>query len=146
MGFAVPRSITMRYTLGYVGIQVRDMDRSIAFYRDALGMEVLGRSKVPETAGEIADLKSKDSAQILELNWYPESSPHFKGPYRNGDELDHLAFGCEDVKEAYEELLSKGATPGLPPFLEQGTWLAYVVDLDGIWLELYAKASPDPQP
>ena len=41
MGFAVPRSITMRYTLGYVGIQVRDMDRSIAFYRDALGMKFL---------------------------------------------------------------------------------------------------------
>ncbi len=136
----------MRYTLGYVGIQVREMKRSIEFYRDVLGMELRSRSKVPETGGEIADLKSAGSEQILELNWYPEKSSHFRGPYRNGDELDHLAFRCEDVAEAYRELIAKGAKPGLPPFLEQGTWLAYVVDPNGIWLELYGKQSSDPQP
>ncbi len=136
----------MHYTLGYFGIQVRDMDRSIVFYRDVLGMELQGRSKVAETAGELANLKSKDSDQLLELNWYPEKSSHFKGPYRNGDELDHLAFGCEDVPRAYKELLSKGAKPGLPPFLEGGTWLAYVVDPDGIWIELYPRASANAQP
>jgi lactoylglutathione lyase len=136
----------MRYTLGYFGIQVRDMDRSIAFYCEVLGMELLGRSKVAETAGEIADLKSKDSAQILELNWYPEKSSHFKGPYRSGDELDHLAFACDDVTRAYKDLLSHGAKPGLPPFLEGGHWLAYVVDPDGIWIELYPRASENPQP
>ncbi len=135
----------MRYTLGYFGIQVRDMERSIGFYRDVLGMEVRSRSSVPETGGEIADLKSPGSEQVLELNWYPEKSAHFRGPYRNGDELDHLAFACEDVGEAYRELISKGATSGLPPFLEQGTWLAYAVDPNGIWLELYGKASSNAQ-
>ena len=135
----------MRYTLGYFGIQVREMDRSIAFYRDVLGMELRSRSTVPETGGEIADLKSAASEQLLELNWYPEKSAHFKGPYRNGHELDHLAFGCDDVAEAYRELLSKGAKPGLPPFLEQGTWLAYVQDPDGIWIELYGKHASHPQ-
>ncbi len=136
----------MRYTLGYFGIQVRDMERSISFYRDVLGMELRHRSKVPETSGEIADMKSSGSEQILELNWYPDGSSHFQGPYRNGDELDHLAFGCDDVKEAYRELLAKGVKPGLPPFLEDGTWLAYVVDPDGIWIELYGKAPANPQP
>lgn len=128
----------MRYTHRYVGVQVRDLDRSLRFYRDLLGMEVRHREKVPETGGEWAELKSPGSDALLELNWYPEGSPHFRGPYRQGDELDHIAFDCEDVARAYEELLSRGAKPGLPPFLEGRTWLAFVVDPDGIWVELNA--------
>lgn len=129
----------MRYSLSYVGLQVRDMDRSLAFYRDLLGMRLLRRQKVPETSGEWAELQSAESPQILELNWYPEGSAHFPGPYRNGHELDHVAFRCEDVDRAYRELLAQGAKPGLPPFMEGGTKLAYVVDPDGIWIELFAK-------
>ncbi len=136
----------MRYRFTYVGIQVRNIDRSIAFYRDLFGMEVLHRQEVHETGGEWAELKSHDSSQLLELNWYPEGSRFFPGPYRNGDELDHLAFECEDVAAAYAELTAKGAKPAIPPFLEGGTWLAYVQDPDGIWIELFAKAASHPQP
>jgi len=137
MGCGVPtRRILMRYTLVYVGIQVRDMDRSISFYRDVLGMQVVRRQHVPETGGEWAELRSIGSKQMLELNWYPNASRFFAGPYRNGDELDHIAFECEDVERAYRELLEKGARPGHPPFAEGNSWLAYVEDPDGIWIEL----------
>lgn len=135
----------MRFTHRYVGIQVRDLDRSLAFYRGLLGMQVLRRQRVPETDGEWVELKSAGSEALLELNWYPEGSRHFPGPYANGDEIDHIAFECEDARQAYAGLLAKGATPGLPPFLEGGTWLAYVVDPDGIWIELYSPAAADPQ-
>jgi lactoylglutathione lyase len=132
----------MRCTLRYVGVQVRDMDRSVAFYRDLLGMDLLRRQEVPETGGEWAELRSAGSEQLLELNWYPEGSAHFPGPYRNGNELDHLAFECEDARRDYDAFLAKGAKPGLPPFLEGGTWLSYIVDPDGIWIELYSPADP----
>src|SRR5439155_19482815 len=72
----------------------------------------------------------------LELNWYPDGSKFFAGPYRNGDELDHIAFECEDVERAYRELQAKGARAGHPPFPEGNSWLAYVEDPDGIWIEL----------
>jgi len=132
----------MRYTLTYVGVQVRDLDRSIAFYRDLLGMELLHRERVAETSGEWAEMKSRDAPYLLELNWYPEGSTFFRGPYRNGDELDHIAFACDDVDRAYEELIASGAKPGVAPFLEGGTKLAYVVDPDGIWIELFQRAAP----
>ncbi len=103
-------------------------------------MEVGRRQKVPETGGEWAELRSPGSHQLLELNWYPEGSRHFRGPYRNGDELDHVAFDCNDARAAYRELVAKGAGPGLSPFLEGDTWLAYVVDPDGVWVELASKA------
>jgi len=129
----------MRYTHAYVGIQVRDLERSLRFYRDLLGMEVLRREAVPETGGEWVELKSPGSPHLLELNWYPEGSRHFRGPYRNGDELDHLAFECEDAAAAYRELVGKGAGPALEPFPEGGTQLAYISDPDGIWIELYSE-------
>jgi lactoylglutathione lyase len=126
----------MRFTLSYVGIQVRDLERSLAFYTGLLGMEVAGRENVKETKGEWAVLRTEGSAQRLELNWYPPGSAFFQGPYRNGDELDHIAFRCEDVDSAYRELVARGAKPGLAPFDEGGERLAYVVDPDGIWIEL----------
>ena len=132
----------MRFRLVYVGVQVRDLDRSIAFYRDVLGMRLRRRSRVPETGGELAELGSSGSRQVLELNWYPPGSKFFSGPYRNGDELDHIAFQCDDVERAYQEMLARGVLPGLPPFLEGDTMLAYVQDPDGIWIELTGPPAP----
>src|SRR5256885_12624060 len=83
-------------------------------------MQLARRERVPETGGEWAELRSPGSRWILELNWYPEGSEFFRGPYRNGDELDHIAFECEDVQRAYRELLARGATAGLAPFVEGG--------------------------
>src|SRR6266508_6270688 len=94
--------VVVRYT--YTGIEVKDMDRSIAFYRDVLGMEYLGRHTIEATGGEVAALRSKGSEHVLELNWYPNST------YREGSELDHLAFECEDVEKETRRLLGAGAT------------------------------------
>ena len=135
----------MRYTFAYVGVQVRDLDRSVAFYRDVLGMAVRRRERVPETSGEWAELVSPGSPLLLELNWYPEGSKHFSGPYRRGNELDHLAFDCEDADAAYRDLVAHGAEPALAPFTEGGTRLAFVRDPDGIWIELASPVPPDPQ-
>ena len=118
------------------------MDRSIRFYSEALGMQVVRRQRVRETGGEWAELRSPGAEPVLELNWYPEGSRFFKGPYQNGDELDHIAFQCEDVEKAYRELLAAGARPGQVPFREGGSLLAYVQDPDGIWIELFARSSP----
>src|SRR5438445_2692946 len=134
---------SMRYTLAYVGIQVRNLERSISFYRDVLGMRVVRRQRVPETDGEWAELRSAGSKQMLELNWYPDGSKFFTGPYRNGDELDHIAFACADVERAYGELIAKGARSGHPPFAEGGSMLACVEDPDGIWIELSGPVPGD---
>jgi lactoylglutathione lyase len=55
----------------YTGIRVRDMDRAIRFYTEGLGMELLGRRKIPRTGGENVDLKSPGSDHVIELNSYP---------------------------------------------------------------------------
>lgn len=142
----LPTPVPMEYRFSYVGVQVRNLDRSVDFYCSKLGMVLRRREKVPETGGEWAELVSPGSPLLLELNWYPEGSEHFPNPYRPGNELDHLAFDCDDAAAAFRELVAAGAKPALPPFTEGDSRLAFVEDPDGIWIELSSSIPRDAQP
>jgi len=124
----------------YTGIRVRDLDRSLDFYTKVMGMKVLHKGEMAH-GGKYVHLESPGSKQRLELNWYPKDST-FYTEYKNGDELDHLAFLCYDVEGMYGDLLSRGCTSAVEPFIEQGFPLAFVKDPDGIWIEL----APCPEP
>ncbi len=113
------------------------MDESIRFYSEGLGMELLDRHSIKETGGEVAALKSKDSPQLLELNWYP----HSQSQYRSGSELDHLAFEVDDVKTAVERLVKLNAKPAKDIEVRAKYVVGFVKDPDGIWIELYAPRS-----
>ena len=119
----------------YTGIRVRDLDRSIEFYTKVLGMRVTWRMKIRETGGAIAVLKSARSTQRLELNWYPPRGRY--GRYREGDELDHLAFSVPDVDRFLRDHRGDFKVV-MRPFDEGGDRLAYVTDPDGVWIELMA--------
>jgi len=119
----------------YTGIRVRDLDRSIEFYTKVLGMRVTWRMKIRETGGAIAVLKSARTTQRLELNWYPPRGRHRR--YREGDELDHLAFSVPDVDRFLRDHRGSFKVV-MRPFDEGGDRLAYVTDPDGVWIELMA--------
>ncbi len=121
----------------YTGIRVRDLDRSIRFYTEGLGMELRGRRKIPRTGGENVDLATPGSDRILELNWYPRVG--MVKQYRKGDELDHMAFRVEFMKAAIEHLARHGGRTTVPPFREGESWVAFVADPDGIWIELLSQ-------
>ena len=88
--------------------------------------------------GVWVELKSPDSPQRLELNWYPANSRFFTR-YRKGEELDHLAFRVANVKQAFREIVSKGAHPEVEPFSEERYEFAFASDPDGIWIELIGR-------
>ncbi len=114
----------------YTGILVRDMNRAIKFYTGQLGMRLLFRSKIKETGGEVAWLRTPKSLQTLELNWYPKRK--WYGP----DKLDHLAFQVPNADREYRRLVKRGVRAAMKPF-DEGRWrLAYVKDPDGAWIEI----------
>lgn len=123
----------MKFT--YTGIEVRDMDRAIRFYTEGLGMDLLDRHEIPHTKGEVAALRSKGSEQLLELNWYPRRR------YRGGSELDHLAFDVEDsdVDAEIDRLEKLGATRARDTEVRPKYVVGFVMDPDGIWIELYKE-------
>jgi lactoylglutathione lyase len=123
----------MKYRFVYTGIRVRNLKRSLDFYRKALGMKVTRRGKM-DHGGVYVALRTPGSSQELELNWYPPGT-RFATPYRRGEEMDHLAFVVDDVEHAFRELVRGGAKPAIDPAHAKGSEV-YVRDPDGIWIEL----------
>ncbi len=126
-------------TFSYTGIRVKDMDESIRFYVEVLGMEiVIERERLEPTKGEAVTLKSHDSDQLLELNYYEQDSP-FWTRYDSGEELDHLAFLVEDVAATVDQLRQRGVDVLVEPGSVGGWAEAFVKDPNGIWIELLPK-------
>lgn len=132
-----------RFVWQYTGLRVRDLDRSIAFYRDLIGLRFLRRVKEPAHRGEFAMLEDPRNGQTLELNWYAADSP-VAGPYpeQEGEELDHLGFQVSDVAAAVRFLTDHGFPPVRGPTLDGEYVVAFVRDPDGIWIELYQRLRP----
>jgi len=119
----------------YVGIRVKDLEKSIDFYTKLLGMKVKDRSKMERTKGEVVSLQGEDGGFELELNYYEKDSP-FYTDYSVGEGLDHLAFGVEDLSKALEEAKSNGFRVVSEMKTNQSRW-AYIEDPNGIWIELF---------
>jgi catechol 2,3-dioxygenase-like lactoylglutathione lyase family enzyme len=126
--------------LEYTGIRVRDLARARLFYCEGLGLTFVKAGRMA-AGGQWEELKDPENGALLELNFYPDQPP-----YREGDELDHLAFRVDDVDETIARLERMGARLRIPPFVEGSTRLAFVSDPDGIWIELEAPASGDTAP
>jgi len=124
--------------MSYTGIRVKNMDESIRFYTQILGMKLLERERTPQTQGEVATLKSPGSEQVIELNWYAQGS-RFGTPYANGSEVDHLGFDVDDLDEWIRELEKKGVNI-LLRIREVGGWNeAFIEDPNGIWIEFLQR-------
>jgi lactoylglutathione lyase len=126
----------MKFKFGYTGIRVRDLDGAISFFTKHLGMKLRARIKAPWNKGEFANLVSGDGKHWLELNWYADDSP-VAGPFREGEELDHLGFEVDDFEGAIQKLKETGYPPLIGP-TKAGRWnVAFVKGFDGIWLDVY---------
>jgi catechol 2,3-dioxygenase-like lactoylglutathione lyase family enzyme len=116
----------------YAGIRVRNLDRSLDFYKNVMGMKETRRGKMPH-GGVYVGLRYLGHDMELELNYYPPGN-RFATRYVRGEELDHLGFVVSDPLKVFKRLVRAGATIALGPD-SKGTEL-YVKDPDGIWLEL----------
>ena len=132
----------MNFRFIYTGIRVKNMDESIRFYTQVLGMTVAEkRQRTEPTKGEVVTLKSPSSDQLLELNYYREESP-FYAPYSNGEDLDHIAFDVENLDRAVSDLKKRGVEVAIEPNqigVEIGWKEAFVKDPNGIWIELLQR-------
>ena len=116
-------------------IRVGNLDRSLAFYSELLGMKVLRKKDYPGGRFTLAFVGYGDEADhtVVELthNWDTEH-------YEIGTGFGHLALGVEDIYRTCDELRAKGATitrePG--PMKHGTTEIAFVEDPDGYKIEL----------
>jgi lactoylglutathione lyase len=126
----------MKTKFTYAGLRVKNLDASIAFYTNVLGMKVRGRNTIEATKGTVADLVSEECGFVLELNHYEKGSPYATN-YAVGEGLDHLAFQVEDLDKALAEVKKAGHPVVLDIKTGTSRW-AYIEDPNGIWIELFA--------
>ena len=117
--------------------RVNDLEKTILFYKDILGLEEVSRHKSPR-GSELVFLKAPQSEELIELCHYPSS-----GPVQVQPDLTHLAFEVDDLKKFARELEKKGVklSDG-PTKSSSGTVFAFVDAPEGYEIELmqYKKA------
>jgi lactoylglutathione lyase len=122
-------------------VRVSDLDRSLAFYRDALGLEEVSRKDVPQGRYTLVFLAAPGdhAAQVeLNFNWDPEV-------YQGGRNFGHLAYGVENIYASCQRLLDHGVTVLRPP---RDGRMAFVRSPEGISIELLQQgpALPPAEP
>jgi catechol 2,3-dioxygenase-like lactoylglutathione lyase family enzyme len=94
--------------LAYVAIRVMDMDKSLKFYTEDLGLKYLN-TRNPIPGEQVVSLIDEKTGQRLNLMHYTEDCRLY-APYKlDGVELDHLMFEVDDAKKRFKELVDKGA-------------------------------------
>lgn len=116
-------------------IRVNNLDESIGFYCDVLGMTLLRKKEYPSGRFTLAFVGYGDESEhtVVELtyNWDTHQ-------YDLGTAFGHLALGVEDIYKACDDLRRKGVTivrePG--PMKHGGTEIAFIQDPNGYKIEL----------
>lgn len=128
------------YRLLHTMLRVRDLDVSLRFYRDLLGMKVLRQHEYPDGKFTLAFVGygGEDDHTVLELtyNWDQEK------PYELGTGYGHVAIGVPDIYKACDELKENGVKITRPPGpMKHGTTvIAFIEDPDGYKVELIERS------
>jgi lactoylglutathione lyase len=115
-------------------VRVTDIDASLRFYRDALGLVELSRKDYPQGRFTLVFLAARgdESAQVeLTYNWDPES-------YAGGRNFGHLAYAVDDIYATCRRLADHGVTINRPP---RDGRMAFVRSPDNISIELLQKGA-----
>ena len=114
--------------------RVNDLERTVKFYRDVLGLEEVKRHKSPR-GSELVFLKTAGSEELIELCCYPAA-----GPVQVQPDLTHLAFEVDSLEEFARHLAkhglkySDGPTPS-----SSGSVFAFIDAPEGYEIELIQK-------
>ena len=115
-------------------VRVTDIDASLRFYRDALGLKELSRKDSPQGRFTLVFLAAPgdESAQVeLTYNWDPES-------YSGGRNFGHLAYEVDDIYAMCQHLADHGVVINRPP---RDGKMAFIRSPDNISVELLQKGA-----
>lgn len=115
--------------------RVSDLDKTITFYRDVLGLELVRQSKSPR-GSELVFFKAPGSEEEIEICKFDES-----GPVQVGPDLTHLAFEVEDIEAfaRHSAALGYPLSDG-PTKTSSGSVIAFLDAPEGYEVELIQRA------
>lgn len=123
----------MKFKFIHNNFNVMDLEKSLIFYREALGLEEVRRINGPDGQFIIVYLSDGETTHNLELTWLRDR----KEPYNLGDNEFHLAFRVDDFASA----LAKHKAMGCVCYENEAMGIYFIVDPDGYWLEVVPTRS-----
>ena len=121
-------------------IRVNDLEESVKFYTEVLGMKLLREKKYPEAKFSLAFLgygnETENTVIELTYNWD-------KNDYEHGNAFGHIAIEVDDIYKVCEEIKNRGVkvtrNPG--PMMGSSLLLAFIEDPNGYKIELIEKGT-----
>lgn len=119
----------MVFSFAHNNFNVRDLEKSLAFYREALGLTEVRRKEAEDGSFILVYLgDGAGSAHQLELTWLRD----WDRPYNLGDNEFHLAFTVEDFQAAHDHHKQMGCIC----FENEKMGIYFINDPDNYWLEI----------
>jgi lactoylglutathione lyase len=118
----------MRFTFAHNNFNVRNLDKSLAFYREALQLTEVRRHEAPDRSFILIFLADGQTAHQLELTWLKDR----KEPYNLGDNEFHLALHVDDFAEAHALHEKMGCICYENPAMG----IYFINDPDDYWIEI----------
>lgn len=118
----------MQFTFAHYNYNVFDLQKSIAFYQEALGLKEVRRKEAEDGSFILVYLGDGQTSFQLELTWLRD----WDRPYQLGDNEMHLAFTVADYNNAH----AKHKEMGCICFENEAMGIYFINDPDGHWLEI----------
>ena len=115
----------MQFSFAHNNFNVRDLDRSLSFYKEALGLTESSRINAPDGSFIIVYLTDGVTPHLLELTWLRD----WDKPYNLGDNEFHLAFRVDDFDAAH----AKHKEMDCICFENPAMGIYFISDPDGYW-------------
>ena len=118
----------MKFIFSHNNLNVLDLQKSLAFYKDALGLAEVRRKDAADGSFTLAFLGDGVTPHTLELTWLRGR----KEKYNLGDNEIHLAFTVADFKAAHDLHKKMGCIC----YENEAMGIYFIEDPDGYWLEI----------
>ncbi|WP_123053680.1 VOC family protein [Clostridium sp. JN-1] len=118
----------MKFKFDHNNINVFDLEKSLKFYKDALGFEEERRKHASDGSFILVYLKDESTSHSLELTWLRDR----KEPYNLGDNEIHLAVRTDDYDAAHKHHKEMGCIC----YENEKMGLYFIADPDGYWTEI----------
>ena len=118
----------MNFKFNHNNLNVRDLEKSIQFYKDALGLTVVREKDAADGSFKLVYLGDGSSVHQLELTWLRDRTE----PYNLGECEFHLAFRTDDYAAAH----AKHEAMGCICFENEEMGIYFISDPDGYWIEI----------
>ena len=116
------------FAFNHFNFNVLDLDRSMRFYHDALGLEPVRTKEASDGSFRLVFLGDGKTGFQLELTWLADR----KEPYDLGECEYHLAFDVPDMEEAH----ARHEAMGCICFENPSMGIYFIEDPDGYWIEI----------